>query len=157
MKKENSTHEIFDEKYDPEYDTPAISNGDLQISNLSVDNIDSLDEFEAAPIELSSDYWSPQPGETKKVIFNRIAVGRFKSPINDEMIDLPCAFFLTKENGISKQINNASKRLVGIIEGFNLKSGAALQITYVGKVKNKTNSFMSDDWKVYPLVPKTFK
>ena len=37
------------------------------------------------------------------------------------------------------------------LENGSLKSGMPLKITYMGKKKNKTNNFQSDNWSVRPL------
>lgn len=129
----------------------------LNVQSMDVNNIDDLEGAEAAPIELSSEYWTPTtPGETKKVLFHRIGITPVLS--NDgsgEVIDLECAFFFVKENGAIKQISNGSKRLVGALQAFNVQYGAALEIRYEGKKRNKSNSFMSDSWVIKPLVIKT--
>lgn len=127
----------------------------FQMQKLSVDNIDALDDAEAAPIELSSSYWSPSlPGESRRVIFDRIDVSIVPSINDGEPIELECAFFLVKENGSVKQIANGSKRLVGTLQSFRIERGTPLQITFEGKVKNKNNNFSSDSWSVVPLIPK---
>ena len=160
--KEN-THEIFDEKYDVELNDIVkkeagleVAKTDFQMSKLTVDNIDALDEAEEAPIELSSEYWTPKlPGEVRRVIFDRIDISLVPSVSNpDDMIELECAYFMVKENGSVKQICNGSKRLVGTLQSFRIQHGTPLQITYEGKVKNKNNNFSSDSWSVVPLIPK---
>lgn len=129
---------------------------DIQIQYISPDDIDALDDLEPAPLELSSDYWTPFEGETKKVIFIRISdalVPDFQD--KNKMIPRRSVFLLERTStGAGKQIVNSSKRLVGKIEQFSLASGAAIQVTYAGKVKNKTNNYQSDDWVIHPLTPK---
>lgn len=165
MKKENE-HEIFDEKYEPDFgpirdykpkDAIAVipENG-LQIHHVPLDEIDSLeDEYEAAPLEISAEYWTPFEGETRKVLFTKLALAPMPD-INDKTktIEKESVFMLWPRNGMATQIYNASARLVGIVKQFKLQPGAALQITYTGKMKNKTNSFSSDSWSVSPLIPK---
>ena len=73
-----------------------------------------------------------------------------------ELIDLDCATFLEKSaDGTVQTVTNGSRRLVGILEQYiengSLKSGMPLKITYMGKRKNKTNNFQSDNWSVKPL------
>jgi hypothetical protein len=154
MKKE---HEIFEDEFEPSnMEVTKHESGSYMMQKLSIDDIDELDKAEAAPIELSSSYWTPKlPGEQRKVIFDRIDVSLVPSAFNaDETIELECAFFIVKENGAVKQICNGSKRLVGTLQSYNIQKGTALQITYEGKVKNKNNNFSSDSWSVVPLIIK---
>lgn len=166
MKEKETTHEIFDESLDHDLNEKVKQeagltvNGttktDFQMQRLSIDNIDDLDDAEEAPIELSSEYWTPKlPGEQRRVIFDRIETKNVPSVNNpDELIELECAFFLVKEDGSVKQIYNGGRRLVNTLISFNIQHGTPLQITYEGKVKNKNNNFSSDSWAVVPLIPK---
>lgn len=123
------------------------------IAPVSVDDIDALDNAEAAPVDLMSDYWSPEtPGEAKKVIFDRIETTGVLDQTTGELLDLECAYFFVKENGTVKRIRNGSKRLVGAIQSFKLAQGTPLEIRYLGKKANKTNSHKSDNWMVKPLI-----
>lgn len=119
-------------------------------------NLPDLDDAEVIPLDLSSEYWTPKlPGETKKVYFDTIKVSQVQDVNNKEvLIDLPCAFFFEKINGEVKTIRNGSKRLVAILENNNIERGTPLQIEYLGKKKNSTNSYMSDEWSCKPLMLK---
>jgi len=124
-----------------------------ELQPLALEDIDSLETAHAAPVDLMSDYWSPEmPGESKKVIFDRIE----NTPVLDqgtgEVLDLDCAFFFVKESGNIKRIRNGSKRLVGAIQSFGLASGTPLEIRYLGKKSNKTNQYKSDNWSIKPLI-----
>lgn len=159
MKKEETDHEIFNDKYESKPETGSlevVKHETFQMPRLSVDNIDALDDADAAPIELSSEYYTPKlPGEVIRVIFDRIDISLVPDMNNsDNMIELECAFFMIKENGNVKQICNGSRRLVGTLNSFKIQKGTPLQITYEGKVKNKTGSFYSDSWSIVPLIPK---
>lgn len=140
----------------PDLDT--VSNLNRQSQNLGLEtvgvtDIDRLDTAESAPIDLMSDYWTPENvGETKRMIFDRIGFSHVLVPDTGELIELDCAFFYYKDNGIVKQIRNGSKRLVGAIQAYNIQRGAALEIKYIGKKTNRTNSFKSDNWSIRPLV-----
>lgn len=128
-------------------------NGNLQMVPLDPKNIDQLETFEKAEIDLISNYWTPETvGETKRVIFDRLGVTKVLDNGTGEVIDLECAFFFVKENGATKQLVNGSKRLVGALA--SLPQYTPLQITYLGKKSNSTNSFKSDHWVVNPLTPK---
>lgn len=156
MKKDNE-HAIFDQENDFE---PQPQNGvakiDAQPLGLSMESLDSLDKMEAAEFDLSSEYWSPKlAGEQRRVIFDRIANSKVPSVEDDEiLIDLLCVFMFVKENGVAKQICNASKRLVGTFRSIEAVRGQAFEITYEGKKKNATNSFQSDSWSIKPLFKK---
>lgn len=125
----------------------------LELESVAVNDIDRLDAAESAPIDLMSDYWTPENvGETKRMIFDRIGFSNVLVPDTGELIELDCAFFYYKDNGVVKQIRNGSKRLVGAIQAYNIQRGAALEIKYIGKKTNRTNSFKSDNWSIRPLV-----
>ncbi|MGE9312839.1 hypothetical protein ACLOAU_14420 [Niabella sp. CJ426] len=125
----------------------------LNVATVSVNDIDLLDQGEAAPIDLMSDYWTPEtPGEKKRLLFDRIDIRQVADEKTGELIDLECCFFFTKENGAIKNISNGSKRLVASISAYNIQKGTPLEIIYLGKKKNKTNSLMSDNWSIKPLV-----
>lgn len=182
MKKENlkSEHEIFDGSgTDIENDMPTNeelkSNGKkedenffepnpnkevelykeetLPLHTVSIGDIGDLDRAVVVDVELSCDYWKPEGGEVRRVLFDKIDVTQVLS-INDptKIIDLECAFFFVKDGNVAKRICNGSKRLVGALQSANVRHGMALEIVYMGKVKNRNNGFSSDTWSVKPLV-----
>lgn len=122
--------------------------------DLNGGNLPDLDAAEEVPLDLMSNYWSPNlPGETKRVFFDCIRIRQIQDNANPEvLIDLPCAFFFEKIKGEVKTISNGSKRLVAAIETNGITRGTPLVITYIGKKRNATNSFSSDDWSIRPLV-----
>lgn len=126
--------------------TVDISNGDLP----------DLDEAEVVALDMASNYWSPtQIGESKRVYFDKVEVQQVQSKQDEDVIiDLPCAFFFEKRNGEVKTHSNGSKRLVAIMERNHIERGTPILITYLGKKRNSTNSFLSDDWSVKPLILK---
>ncbi len=137
-----------------------VSNNAIgSILNLSGSVLDlpDLSESIEMPIDLMSDYWTPEtPGEFKLVIFDRIDITDVlvkDEDDNDVIAQLKCAYFLEQlPNKDIKPIRNASKRLVGAILSAGVKRGAALKLTFMGKKKNATNSFKSDSWSVRPLL-----
>lgn len=165
MKKQNGTTQSPETEILPEDTTAEITSSemqvrkapaDLQLSQVSVNDIDSLESAEAAPIDLMSNYWSPEmPGETKRVVFDRIDLSPVLAQDTGEIIDLECAFFFVKENGQVKQLRNGSKRLVGALQSYNIQRGTPLEIKYMGKKQNRMNSFKSDNWSVVPLIINT--
>ena len=134
------------------------SSFEIQAADLSTSDLPSLDDAQELPIDLCGNYWTPEHvGEFKKMFFAEIKLQKVLSATNaDELISLKCATFLERaEDGTVQTVTNGSRRLVGIIEQYiengSLKSGVPLKITYMGKRKNKTNNFQSDNWSVKPL------
>lgn len=130
----------------------------IQTADLSNSDLPSLEDAQELPIDLCGNYWTPEhPGEFRKMFFVDIKPQKVLSATNpDELIDLDCATFLERsEDGTVQTVTNGSRRLVGILEQYiengSLKSGTPLKITYMGKRKNKTNNFQSDNWSVKPL------
>jgi len=123
----------------------------------SVVDLPNLTDAIEMPLDLMSDYWTPEnPGEFKRVFFDRIdisqALVKDKDGL-DVLIDLECAYFLEQDkNQEIKSVRNGSKRLVGALLSQNMQRGTALKITYLGKKKNRNNSFLSDNWSVKPLI-----
>lgn len=130
----------------------------IQAADLSKNDLPSLEDAQELPIDLCGNYWTPEkPGEFRKMYFVEIKPQKVLSATSpDELIDLDCATFLEKSaDGTVQTVTNGSRRLVGILEQYiengSLKSGMPLKITYMGKRKNKTNNFQSDNWSVKPL------
>lgn len=139
--------------------TPVENTGSLALQNqtglqpLPLEQIDLIHHAETLPFDLMSDYWSPtQVGEIRNVLFDRIQDMDVPDPKTGEVIELPCAFFFwqEKEGMPIKSIRNGSKKLVGALQAWNLPRLAPLEIRYVGKVKNSTNSNYSDSWSIKP-------
>lgn len=121
---------------------------------MSMKEMPNLSEADVLPLDLSSEYWTPlNAGEAKRLLFVKIEETMVQD-INDPSIlfNLPCAFFLEQANDGIKQIRNGSRRLVAALE--NLTQGTPLLVTYRGKIRNKTNSFSSDNWSIKPLILK---
>lgn len=121
------------------------------VSLDSPDFIPDIDSEETVQIELAQNYWTPdQIGESKAGVFMGVKLQTRIDPDTGEEEDpLPTANFLTKENGTVTSFTNASKILLGIMQ--DVPEGAAVRITYMGKKKNKNNSYSSDNWSVKPL------
>lgn len=122
------------------------------IDLMSMKEMPNLEEAAVLPLDLSSEYWTPlNAGEAKRLLFVKIEDTQVQD-INDAsvVLNLPCAFFLEKSSDGVKQIRNGSKRLIAALE--NLSGGTPLLVTYRGKIRNKTNSFSSDNWSVKPLM-----
>lgn len=112
-----------------------------------------LSKAKVLPLDLMSDYWTPEKeGEKKRLFFQRIDIRDVLDQETEEVFKLECAFFVEKVNGDIKSVVNGSKRLVGSIEANQIKPGTPLQITYLGKRSNVTNSYKSDNWSIKPLI-----
>jgi hypothetical protein len=139
-------------------ETTAVSttNDSMQLTSVDLTKpLPNLENAQQVPFDLMADYWTPEvPGESKRMFFDRIGVRGVKDLTTDEVIELECAFFLEQVNGEVKSISNGSKRLVGAIQANGIKRGTPLEVKYLGKKKNKTNSFQSDSWSVKPLIIK---
>lgn len=132
-----------------------------QESGLSttVKELPNLHESEVSPRELSSEYWTPEnQGDYKVGIILEIKEENYVDEKSGETVALPCVVMLSQNTDRSfSTIRNGSKRLVATIESA-VESGEVslgstpVKITYMGKQKNKTNSFISDKWSVKPLV-----
>jgi hypothetical protein len=111
-----------------------------------------LSKAKAAPLELTGEYWTPErEGEVRRVFFKEIRTELTIDFASGADVDLSVAYFVEVQGGNKKVIRQASKRLTGALENLKIATGTPLEITYLGKKKNKTNSFMSDSWSIKPL------
>lgn len=116
-----------------------------------------LTKAETEPIEMSGEYWSPEKeGETKRLFFVQLMTESVLEAETGETRELLVVQFVENVNGELRTIRNGSRRLVGIFEQFanQTKAGDAFEIIYLGKKKNKNNSFKSDSWSVKRLILK---
>lgn len=120
-----------------------------QVVDITKGNLPDLNQAQEFPVDLMSDYWTPEnPGETKRVYFDKIANRDVLDQESGEVIQLECAYFLEQTEDGVKTISNGSKRLVGALENYDIQRGTPLQITYRGKKRNRTNQFQSDNWSI---------
>lgn len=117
----------------------------------------NIEEGEVVDLDLAADYWTPTGMlESKRLVFLSIQE-RLVEDINDpnEKKLLSTAFFVEKttQNGKEtlRRVCNSSKKLLGVLTDNNIQPGTGLFVTYLGKVKNKTNSFSSDSWSIKPI------
>lgn len=125
-------------------------------SPVDLNNHENLPDLETAKeidVDLLSDYWTPEkPGETKRVFFAGVERRTKVDADTGEVDELDhCVFFEKTPDGI-KAISNASSRLVQLFSTGTIPNGTPVSIQYLGKKKNKNNSFSHDDWRVKPLV-----
>lgn len=133
--------------------TEKETTSELQVFDLLGNNIPNLSEATEMPFDFMADYWTPEnSGECKRVFFDKIGIRKvIDGQDQNKIIDLECAFFLEQKDGQLKPVSNGSKRLVGALETNGILRGTPLLITYLGKKKNSTNAFQSDNWSVKPL------
>lgn len=134
----------------------AVENG-IQAFDIANGELPDLDQAEELNVDLMDDYWSPaEPGEFKKVFFQKIDTRKVLDQQTGEVIDLECAFFMEKDPkmGNYRTISNGSRRLVGALQANGVTKGMPLMITYKGKKKTQgVNS--CDNWSIRPLVIKS--
>lgn len=143
--------------------TPILSTVDL---SGGFDAIPDLDSMEAAPLDLSSEYWAPEtPGETRNLLFSHFDTSMVPDKygkgnarhINDEgdepMVALESAFFFSRKGDQITLVRQASKVLLTTLRNIGVSQGTMLRVVYKGK-KKLSNGNTGDDWSVFPLVPK---
>jgi hypothetical protein len=135
--------------------TDLVAQTFCQVEDPSTISLFEMEHAEIIPVEVGTEYFTPKnPGEQKRVIFDKILVVEMLVNRNNEMIPvaLETAFFfeVRPEHGIVR-VANASKRLIGILQDAKVPSKTALLLTYQGKEKNKNNAYFSDRWSVMPL------
>ncbi len=131
----------------------------------------ALEQAEPSEIGLSAKYLDVDTLE-KGFTFRGFYAGIFSRNSMDcetgEEKQLDCAQFIAREDGYTVVFENASNMLVGTLrdaeaqgkitsmktadaEGFPENRVTALQVTYLGKFKNKTNPYSSARWDIRPL------
>ena len=131
--------------------------GARQLANFK--NLTNLHEADESPLDLSSEYWSPEvEGESKLGIPVAVQDSTYVDNETGEEMNLPCLIFVEqKKDGQLKVVRNGSKRLVAtILNAVNAGTiefqKTPVKITFAGKQKNSTNAFKSDRWSVKPLL-----
>ena len=121
-------------------------------------NLPNLHESQVSERELSSTYWSPEnEGEYKVGVVIDLTEEDYVNESTSEVVKLPSIIMLSQEiDGSFNTIRNSSKRLVATLEkaindGEVVLQKTPVRITFKGKEKNKTNSYMSDRWSVKPI------
>lgn len=122
-------------------------------------SLPDLSKSTALPTDFTSVYWSPNDeGDTIRAFYNGIEPSTYTDEKSGEVIDLPCVLLLAQDPKSKNLINmrNGSKRLVATLEDHETKGtisrGTPIEITYLGKRKNKRNTYLSDHWSIKPLV-----
>ena len=127
------------------------------VATVDFRNLPDLSQAEPEPVELSGEYWTPEKeGETRRLFFVGLNVENVVDMESGETRELLVARFAENVDGNLRAVRNGSRRLVGIFESFaaSIKPGDPFEITYLGKKKNASNSFSSDNWSVKRLILK---
>lgn len=128
--------------------TQAVATVDFRL-------LPDLSQAEAEPIELSGEYWTPEKeGETRRLFFVGLNMENVVEMESGETRELLVAQFAENIDGHLRAVRNGSRRLVGIFESFaaTIKPGDPFEITYLGKRKDVSNSYKSDNWSVKRLI-----
>lgn len=134
----------------------ASMNNDL--NSIFAGQMPDLTKSTPAPLELTAEYWTPEKeGETRRMFFSDFKTSMVTDQKTGEDIELVSAYFVEVVDGVKKVICNASRRLTGVLESCNVAAGTPLEITYLGKKRNKNNAYLSDYWSVKPLIVEPVK
>lgn len=119
-------------------------------ANLNLDE----SKLEVQDIEMASLYWTPEKeGEYKIVIFLGVERREIFSEETGELTDTKTVVNMVASiNGAMTQIENASKRLVGIFNNEIFQPGMKFKVTYLGKKISRESGYKYDDWSVKPVV-----
>ena len=128
----------------------------LEIFNPSSLKDLRLSDLEVSQVSDNSAYWSPvEKGEEKLVFFDSMTVETITDVESGEEKLLPTVHLWEQsDKGELSRVSNSSARLVGLFERMSYRQGTPLKITFMGKEKNKNNSYQSDSWDVRQLYPK---
>lgn len=120
---------------------------------LNFDEMPDLSKAKPKKIDLSAEYWSPEIGETKVVVFMKIVEDDSIPDFNDntKTVSKDCAYFVTKNgSGDLQVLRCAASRLVSSMASAS--EGDIFQIAHTGKVKNKSNNFLSSQFRINPVI-----
>lgn len=111
-----------------------------------------LDGYEASSTNLAVEYWKPkEANECRRMVF--VKIGEYSClDQSNEPVKIEVAYFVQNVGGKNRAIAQGSKRLVGVFENGNVATGTPVEITYLGKKQNATNSNVGDDWSVVELL-----
>lgn len=134
------------------------------VTNFSImPTMPNLQHAKESDVALGSDYWTPQDkGEEKRGIVIGFEIQPYDK-VDDRtgeitQIDLKVVIFAEQRTDLTwRRIANGGKRLVATIESA-VNSGSIVPyktpviLRYLGKRKNTTNGFSTDDFEVKTLI-----
>ena len=141
--------------------TAGFSPEVIKNSNLDAQKeLPSLQTSTRHFVPLTIEYWTPtEDGEEKLVYIHSVGIHQVPDMETGEVKELECVMMLEKQGDVVRRFINAGRVLVGNIKDAVLRGeivpGTTLtpiSITYMGKVKNKSNARMSNRWQIIPLV-----
>ena len=168
MSKSNSTTVLEPEApkmvADPNGHGTAIAKVQQGNPILSVAKMDEgipdMDDMEVAPLDLASQYWTPEiEGESKRLLFSHMAESLVPDKYGPGKNDpdatalLETAHFFEKKGDEIISVRQSSKVLLSSLLSIGAVQGTMLMITYQGK-KKLSNGNTGDTWAIYPLKPK---
>lgn len=138
--------------------TEQMKNGAAAlVSNAEVfaGQLPDLSKAEASPLELNGEYWTPgEIGEKRRMFFKDLRIEQVIDQQTGKDVDLLVAYFVEPlADGRRRVVRQASRRLTAVFENYSdsIRPGMAFEITYNGKMRNKSNQNMSDTWSIVPL------
>ena len=152
QKQSNSTQLSKTYKFSPDV---------IRDSNLNEQkSLPDLQQSNRHFVPMTIEYWTPtEEGEEKLVYIHSVGIHQVPEMTTGEVKDLECVMMLEKQGDVVKRFINAGRVLVGNIKDAvsrgEIVPGTTLtpvSITYIGKVKNKSNAMMSNRWQIMPLV-----
>lgn len=117
-----------------------------------ISEVPDLEKHEVASMDLVAEYWSPEAeGETRRMIFYGVEKRMVQDYNTKQPKEIDCAVFVEQHRGLTRLVINGSARLIGVFENGGVDRGTPVEVTFVGKKKNKTNQNLSNDWSVVLL------
>lgn len=123
-----------------------------EIANVS--ELEPLTEYEPVGLALGFEYWTPEKqGESRKAYFAGLATRTIPSADDPKkMVELECALFIdVMDDGSMHCWGNGSAHMIGQLKDAGVEPKEPLVVTYLGKQKNKHNSYQSDRWDIRRL------
>ena len=136
----------------------ALLNQGGEMAAFDIMDLPDLDqEGVVVPLSLVEDYWTPESkGETRKLAFlgvKTIMIPSMSEENRGELVERTYAEFAERQpDGSGKIVTSAAARLVGFFTDRDVPRGTFWQITYTGKVQNKTNAYKSDSFAIQMIV-----
>ncbi len=133
-----------------------------QAINLSVGSLPNLEEAEESVISLMPEYLDIDDldkGYNMRCFYLGVIEREQVDKETGDIKSLKCVMLAEQKGENIKVWETAATQLVKVLEqkeiaGIITKNETALSVTYLGKKKNKTNSFSSAKWDVRFLTPK---
>jgi len=134
-----------------------------QVESANLDAQKSLPDLSKSKkhfVPLNIDYWSPEKaGEEKLVYIHSIGSHDVPDLETGEIKTLQCVMMIEKQKDTVKRFINASRVLVGNIQDAISRGEIVpkttltpVSITFLGSMKNRSNSFSSNRWQIVPLI-----